>query len=59
MKRWTTLPLDEQLTLVEREINNAIRDAYVPRIYPDTTGDERMGKLKALRRRLLDKRPAA
>ena len=59
MKRWTSLPLDQQLTLVEREINHAIRSPYVPTIYPGTTGDGRTAKLKALRRKLLDRRDSA
>ena len=56
MKRWTSLPLDQQITLVEHEINHAIRAPYVPVIYPGTKGDERLPKLKALRRKLLDRR---
>ena len=53
---WTSLPLDEQIALVEREINAAHRSPYVPTIYPGAEGDERLGKLKALRRKLLDRR---
>ena len=57
--RWTSLPVNEQLKLVEHEINNAIRDPYVPTVYPKIVGDERMVALKELRRKLLDRRPAA
>ena len=57
MARWQSLPLDAQIKLVELEINAAIRGAYVPQIYVTTKPDDRMAKLKVLRRRLLDRRP--